>query len=930
MGQIAALSGPVSQIPNTIILSVIRPSADDLARRVSRLTPEIKEVPTREPWRVENEIGHPTRIFTNHYSVDTSKLPGSMFLYQIALQKINRDGTVAEDKVADEDVRTITECVMQLQKNHTEWTTPLAFNGRSLIFTASRLSLPDTDSAGREILVEELSLQSNRGAGGSQRAVHVTKYRLILTLVDSIPNPPEFATADAEMMEERNITALSVSLSSFARWGVLDRNPEWFLAGDSKNKLFHRDEPALYVNSKMFLVKRGYYVGLKQCMAGLTFVCDMNANLFLAGGPMIEVLLKSANLKDVGELVKQSIAICSKKERRDKLIQDIKGAKIQLLYINHNRKAKSIGPPANHADSAFDYTDEATGKSRKITVAQYFEIKARDDPAYAAHMPTGKLKYPGLLTVNIGSTSKPVLIPPELMMVPSGQVRPNSMTPDIVAEIVKHSAILPAARFEFINNTTALGAINDSPACQAFFGGGISKTPMEVQGRILPQAKLQYKGGVVDPGQNGQWKVNDKYKFYASPPGNDAGSGLPFAIMQVANARPHAVSPDLLRAFCSDLIKTCSGLGLRLKEICPFVECGTHPEVIKDNLEMLKNRGVRFAIVVMCDDQSYGVIKCASDSMCLVTQCVRKKNVERTSPSLFSQLALKINAKIGGTNHALASRSADPAAFGFGKAHGCISWLFNEPCMLLGLDVSHAERHVDFESIAAVVASMDAQCSQYVGQLSAQKSRQEIIESLQEMVVELLKAFKARNKVYPKRIVAFRDGVSDGQMKEVRDKEVAAIKGAFELLGFPDSAVKIVFIVCQKNHHTRFFYDNRADGLINTGPGLVVDKDITSAVNNDFYLNSHVAIQGTCKAAKYTLLVDEVGVKLNDIEMLAYWTTYLYCRCNRSVSLATPAYYAHHLSKRGATLFAAGKGGLELIEISRLFATSDASCMFFL
>lgn len=223
---------------------------------------------------------------------------------------------------------------------------------------------------------------------------------------------------------------------------------------------------------------------------------------------------------------------------------------------------------------------------------------------------------------------------------------------------------------------------------------------------------------------------------------------------------------------------------------------------------------------------------------------------------------------------------------------------------------------------------------QYVCQIGAQKSRQEMIDGLDTMMSNILQQFGRRNGSLPRRIIVFRDGVSQGQFQAVLDIELQAIKGAFELLGFEESHCKIAFVVCQKRHNTRFFHAT-PDGAINVCPGLVVDGcgtdrgSITSATLNDFYLNSHVAIQGTCKSTKYSLLHDEIAITTSELELLAYWSTYLYCRCNRSVSVATPAYYAHHASKRGATLFEAGCDNDKLIDISALF-TASATPMFFL
>lgn len=70
---------------------------------------------------------------------------------------------------------------------------------------------------------------------------------------------------------------------------------------------------------------------------------------------------------------------------------------------------------------------------------------------------------------------------------------------------------------------------------------------------------------------------------------------------------------------------------------------------------------------------------------------------------------LQINAKLGGTNHSLTSRlptggPSQPRVF---QDPPCsISWLFDKPTMLMGMDVSHAEKGSESKSVAAVVGSM--------------------------------------------------------------------------------------------------------------------------------------------------------------------------------------------------------------------------------
>ena len=252
--------------------------------------------------------------------------------------------------------------------------------------------------------------------------------------------------------------------------------------------------------------------------------------------------------------------------------------------------------------------------------------------------------------------------------------------------------------------------------------------------------------------------------------------------------------------------------------------------------------------------------------------------------------------------------------------------------MIVGIDVSHAEPGSDKDSHPAIVASINGQASQYVAYITGQKSRIEIVQPLTDGMVKLLIEFKKRNNVMPEHIIIYRDGVSDGQFQEVISTEVEAIKTALALSGYQEEACKIVFIVYQKGHHTRLVYEKSGAEHINVCPGVLVDShgdnSIVSSRYNEFYLNSHVAIQGTAKPCKYTLLYDSIGLKMSEIQLMTYWLTYLYARCNRSVSYPTPVYYAHWASIRAKALASAGATREELVQICNEWA--DKSCMPFI
>lgn len=71
-------------------------------------------------------------------------------------------------------------------------------------------------------------------------------------------------------------------------------------------------------------------------------------------------------------------------------------------------------------------------------------------------------------------------------------------------------------------------------------------------------------------------------------------------------------------------------------------------------------------------------------------------------------------------------------------------------------------------SVFQVVGSMDAHPSRYCATVRVQRPRQEVIQDLASMVRELLIQFYKSTRYKPTRIIFYRDGVSEGQFRQVR------------------------------------------------------------------------------------------------------------------------------------------------------------------
>jgi len=124
---------------------------------------------------------------------------------------------------------------------------------------------------------------------------------------------------------------------------------------------------------------------------------------------------------------------------------------------------------------------------------------------------------------------------------------------------------------------------------------------------------------------------------------------------------------------------------------------------------------------------------------------------------------------------------------------------------------------------------------------------------------------------------------------------------AAKTVGFPDRP-KLVYILVQKQHNIRLFPagNGAGDEHGNVRPGVVVDSDITSPADFDFYLQSHSGLKGAgmTRMPKYMVMHDDVGHKPIHIHNFTYQLCYLFARCTRAVNVPAPVYYAQIAAER--------------------------------
>ncbi|CAG8771463.1 6581_t:CDS:2, partial [Gigaspora rosea] len=191
-----------------------------------------------------------------------------------------------------------------------------------------------------------------------------------------------------------------------------------------------------------------------------------------------------------------------------------------------------------------------------------------------------------------------------------------------------------------------------------------------------------------------------------------------------------------------------------------------------------------------------------------------------------------------------------------------------EPVLLLGADVTHPTG-----------GRAGPSSGRFTPKLESQKTRQEKIENMSGMVLEILRDYRDKNRILPRRIIMYRDGVSESQFEMVLTHELEQIKEAC-VKAKEGYRPPITFVVVGKRHHTRFYPRNErdADSKGNCVAGTVVDQKITHPYLFDFFLQSHSSLHGTSRPAHYHVLFDENKFTADSLQDLTNKLCYNYQR----------------------------------------------------
>ncbi|XP_067047295.1 protein argonaute-2-like [Acropora muricata] len=596
-------------------------------------------------------------------------------------------------------------------------------------------------------------------------------------------------------------------------------------------------------------VKFGFYQSVRPSQWKVMLVnIDVSAKGFNKSQPVTEFVCETLGLRDLED---RRIKI-----DREKLKKAISGFRIETTHMAKMRRKYTVWGMSNQSAEKlqFEIIDEASKRTTKTTVAGYFL------DTYGI-----ELRYPHLPCLQVGR-KRDCYLPMEVCTTIPCQKR--HLSEQQTSNMIRSTAHPEPERQKDIQ-LWAQKMITGSE--------GYLKDQFQTSIDPPPPLKLGPQDKALTP-RDGSWDMSNQ-------------ALLKSAIVDMwALVCLAPCNEDPLRNFCHQMSSVSNREGMKMTSKPACIKYGERHEEVErlffDCLEQFQALQLIMVVLPGNDKKLYSEVKRVGDSVIgIPTQCVQVKFVQQVKPQVCANILLKINAKLGGTNHVI-DDSFKPA--------------ISKDTIVFGADVTHpSPTENGIPSIAAVVASMDYHASKYHARSRVQRYRngggaQEIIMDLAEIVKELLIEFIKTNEFRkPSKILFYRDGVSEGQFDQVLVHEVRAVQEACMKLE-KDYRPSITFVVLQKRHHTRLFSGKAS----NVPSGTTVDSGIRHPYEFDFYLCSHHGIQGTSRPTHYNVLYDDNNFTADSLKQLTYQLCHVSARCTRSVSMPAPAYYAHLAASR--------------------------------
>ncbi|XP_019289356.1 piwi-like protein 1 isoform X3 [Panthera pardus] len=334
---------------------------------------------------------------------------------------------------------------------------------------------------------------------------------------------------------------------------------------------------------------------------------------------------------------------------------------------------------------------------------------------------------------------------------------------------------------------------------------------------------------------------------------------------------------EAANSLIQNLFKVTPAMGIQMKKAI-MIEVDDRTEAYLRVLQQKVTSDTQIVVCLLSSNRKdkYDAIKkylctdCPTPSQCVVARTLGK---QQTVMAIATKIALQMNCKMGGE-----------------------LWRVDMPlklAMIVGIDCYH-DTTAGRRSIAGFVASINEGMTRWFSRCVFQDRGQELVDGLKVCLQAALRAWNSCNEYMPSRIVVYRDGVGDGQLKTLVNYEVPQFLDCLKSVGRGYNP-RLTVIVVKKRVNARFFAQS-GGRLQNPLPGTVIDVEVTRPEWYDFFIVSQAVRSGSVSPTHYNVIYDNSGLKPDHIQRLTYKLCHIYYNWPGVIRVPAPCQYAHKLA----------------------------------
>ncbi|XP_032491291.1 piwi-like protein 2 isoform X1 [Phocoena sinus] len=590
----------------------------------------------------------------------------------------------------------------------------------------------------------------------------------------------------------------------------------------------------------------GYAASIRRTDGGLFLLADVSHKV-----------IRNDSVLDIMHAMYQE----HKEDFQDECTKLLVGSIVITRYNNRTYRVDDVDWNKTPKDS-FTMSD-----GKEITFLEYYSknygitIKEKDQPLLI-HRPSERQNNQGMLLKG------EILLLPELSFmtgIPEKMKKDFRAMKDLTQQInlspKQHHNALKCLLQRISNNETANSELTRWGLC-------LQKDVHKIEGRVLPMERINLRNTSFITSQELNWikEVTRDLSILTVP--------MHFwALFYPKRAM------DQARELVNMLEKVAGPVGMRMSPPA-WVELKddrieTYVRTIQSMLGVEGKIQMVVCIIMGTRDDLYRAIK----KLCCVqtpvpSQVINVRTIGQPTrlQSVAQKILLQINCKLGGE-----------------------LWGVDIPLkqlMVIGVDVYHNPSR-SMRSVVGFVASISLTLTKWYSRVVFQMPHQEIVDSLKLCLVGSLKKFYEVNHCLPEKIVVYRDGVSDGQLKTVASYEIPQLQKCFE--AFENYHPKMVVFVVQKKISTSV-YLSATEHFVTPSPGTVVDHTITSCEWVDFYLLAHHVRQGCGIPTHYVCVLNTAHLSPDHMQRLTFKLCHMYWNWPGTIRVPAPCKYAHRLA----------------------------------